>query len=281
MPRYGRVVFVILILAVCVLSAYICADCRADAAAEASGRYLRETLFLTDARRLRAALAEGDAISSYHYAANAADNAAAAGLCEEASFFRRLSSVIRDASAELSELSGSVGEYIESGVIPASFANDVGATEGEWTEEVEPSSVSSFRRWAAGVTADEVIGIEGVLHPIERSRGGFLFTCRNAYVVIDTRSGYPCEVGISLPLCADATPRLSIEESIGVAVEFLREFYPSDIYRPAELVSAEANDRLCTYELVYESGEREIHLTVRRDLSRVVRCLVGGLRPQT
>lgn len=280
MPRYGRVVFVILILAVCVLSVYICADCRADAAAEASGRYLHETLFLTDTRRLRVALAEGDAISSYHYAANAADNASAAGLCEEALFLRRLSSVIRDASAELSVLSDSVGEYLDSGAIPSSFATDVETTE-EAAEEVEPTSVSSFRRWAAGVTADEVIGIEGVLHPIERSRGGFLFTCRNAYVVIDTRRGYPREVGISLPPCADSASRLSREESIGIATEFLREFYPPDIYRSAVLTSVEANDRLCAYELVYESGERMIHLTVRRDLSRVVRCLVGGLRPQT
>lgn len=267
----------VLFVSTCALSAYVYVDFRADERAAQSLDYLNETLFKTYVRRLSSALSDNDTMSSYHFAVNAAETAAQVGLHDEALFFRKISFGIENGGADMTEISSVVSEYLESWRVPESFS--VLSTlyeEKENTEEdvaeIEPSSVSGFRRWAAGVCASEIIGATGVLHSAELSPDGkFVFTCRNAYVVIDAHSGYPAEVGISMRKSGEI--KFGEAECIENAGNFLREFFPPDIYRPAVLLSVSQNDTAGTFELVYRSGERIFHLSVGRDIGRVVRLV--------
>lgn len=268
------IVTAVLFVLTCVLSAYVYIDFRADERAAQSADYLCEVLFKTEVRRLYHALSDNDIMSSYHYAVNAAENAAQAGFGDSASFFRRISYGIERGGADIAEISSAVSEYLESWSVPEDFSvlYDENENAEEDITETEPSSVSKFRKWAAGVCADEVIGIDGVLHPAELSPAGeFVFTCRNAYVVIDARSGYPTEVGISMR--SSDKVKIDKAECVEIAGDFLREFFPPDIYRLAVLLSVSENDETGSVELVYRSGEHLFNLSVGRDIGRVVRLI--------
>ena len=276
LTRHGTAVFVtaaVLFLTVCSLSAYIYLDFRADDAAAVSQSYLHETLFRTNVRRLGAALSEENRVTSYHFAVTAAENAASAGYGDDASFFRKISAGIADGARNMDEIAGAVEDYLESGEIPESFSllyHDAGA-EKEDLMDSEPASVSYFRKWAADECAASVIGAEDLLRPAEKSPAGeFVYTCRNAYAVVDARSGSPVEAGMSI------TPgelRLDEAACAGFAQNFIREYFPPDIARAANLVSAVPDNAAGTYNFTYQSAGRTIQLSVKRDSGRIVRLI--------
>ena len=263
----------VLFLAVCSLCAYLYLDFRADSAAAESQEYLYETLFRTSVRRLEAALNEENRMTSYHFALTAAENAASAGRGTEASFFRKISTGIADGAENMNEIAEAVVDYMETGTVPEGFSI-LYETSEESVEDLldsEPASVSYFRRQAAEECAASVTGADGILRPAEKSRAGeFVYTCRNAYAVVDARSGSPIEAGVSM---APGEVRLSEAECAGYAQDFLREYFPPDIARAAVLISAVPEAGSGTYEFTYRSGGREIKLAVRRDTGRIVRLV--------
>lgn len=275
LSRYAAAVFVtfaVLFLTVCSLSAYIYLDFRADDAAARSQEHLHETLFKTNVRRLGAALSEENRMTSYHFALTAAENAASAGRGDDASFFRKISTGIADGAQNMTEIADAVEGYLDSGVIPEAFSILYHTADDEEDfMDSEPASVSYFRKWAADECAASVIGTDDILRPAEKSRNGeFVYTCRNAYAVVDARSGSPVEAGVSL------TPgelRLDEADCVGYAHDFISEYFPPDVARAANLVSAVPDNAAGTYDLTYRSGEREIRLSVKRDSGRIVRLI--------
>ncbi len=274
LSRHGTAVFVtaaVLFLAVCSLSAYIYLDFRADDAAAVSQSYLHETLFRTNVRRLGAALSEENRMSSYHFALTAAENAASAGYGDDASFFRRISTGIADGAENLSDIADAVASYLDSGEIPEGFSILYHTEAEEDFMASEPASVSYFRKWAADECAASVIGADDLLRFAEKSPAGeFVYTCRNAYAVIDARSGAPVEAGVSL---RPGEPRLDEAACAGFAQNFIREYFPPDIARAANLVSAVPDNAAGTYNFTYQSAGRTIQLSVKRDSGRIVRLI--------
>ncbi len=263
----------VLFLAVCSLCAYIYIDFRADDELARSQEYLHETLLKTNVRRLEAALSEENRMTSYHFALTAAENAASAGRGEDASFFRKISTGIVDGAKNMSEIASAVEGYLETGTVPEEFSILYHTVEGDDEDilDSEPASVSYFREQAAKECAASVTGADGILHAAEKSRAGeFVYTCRNAYAVVDARSGSPIEAGVSI---VPGEARLSEADCVGYAYDFIKEYFPPDIARAANLVSAVPDIEGGTYELTYRSGEREIKLSVNRDTGRVIRLI--------
>ncbi len=262
----------VLLLTTISLCSYIYLDFRADDAAAQVQSHLHETLFRTNVRRLEAALTEENAMSSYHFALTAAENAAAAGYGDDASFFRKISTGIADGAQNISEIAAAVNGYLTTGEFPEGFT--VLYHKEEAADDLldsEPASVSRFRESAAGECAADITGADGILRPAEKSRTGeFLYTCRNAYAVIDARSGTPVEAGVSL---RPGEPRLTEADCVGYAEDFLRDYFPPDIARAANLISAIPDVEGGTYDLTYQSGERTIQLSVKRDSGRIVRLI--------
>lgn len=262
----------VLFLSVCSLCAFIYLDFRADDAAAQMQSHLYETLFRTNLRRLEAALNEENTLSSYHFALTAAENAASAGYGDDAAFFRKISAGISDGAQNISEIADAVTGYLETGEFPENFT--ILYHEGDREEnhmDSEPASVSYFRERAAEECAAGVTGADGILRPAEKSYPGeFVYTCRNAYAVIDARSGTPVEAGVSL---VPGEPRLDEAACVGYAEEFLHDYFPPDIVRAAVLVSAVPDNDNAVYDLTYRSKDREIRLSVKRDSGRVVRLI--------
>jgi len=275
LSRYGTAVFVtaaVLFLTVCSLSTYIYLDFRADDAAAFSRDHLHETLFKTNVRRLGAALSEENRMSSYHFALTAAENAASAGRGDDASFFRKISTGIADGAQNMTEIASAVAVYLDTGEVPEEFSilyHDDEDT-GDLMES-EPASVSYFRKRAADECAASVIGADGILRFAEKSPAGeFVYTCRNAYAVVDARSGFPLEAGISI---APGENLLDEAACVGAAHDFICEYFPPDIARAANLIFAVPDVSAGTYDITYRSGGREIRLSVKRDSGRIVRLI--------
>ena len=254
------------------LAAWIYIDFRADDAAVQVQSHLHETLFRTNVRRLEAALTEENTISSYHFALTAAENAAAAGYGDDASFFRKISTGIADGAQNLSEIAAAVNGYLETGEFPEGFTVLYHTEDAEENfMDSEPASVSTFRIRAAEECAAGVTGADGILRPADKTRPGeFVYTCRNAYAVIDARSGTPVEAGVSL---RSGELRLDEAACVGYAEDFLRSYFQPDIARAAVLVSAVPDNENAAYDLTYRSANREIRLSVKRDSGRIVRLI--------
>ncbi len=268
---------VVLLFAVCSLSVWIYADFRADTAAAQSQTYLHQTLLKTNLRRLDAALAEENRMTAYHFALTAADHAASAGMGTDAVFFRKISSGIADGAENLPDIVETVRGYLETGTVPETFVlqYETADTSGEGGEEWEPASVSYARERAARECAVAMTGVSGAEHLLRAAKqhpaGEYVYTCRNAYAVVDARSGTPLEAGISSPVTGEI--RLSEADCAERAYSFLSEYFRADTVRRANLISAVPDNAAGTYEFTYRSDDRTIKLTVKRDTGRVIRLI--------
>lgn len=263
----------VLFLTVCVLCACMYYDFRADQELAQSQDYLHTALLKTNVRRLEAALSEENRMTSYHFALTAAENAASAGMGDDALFFRKISGGITDGATNMTDIAAAVGEYLDTGKVPQEFTLSYDTAENSADSEMayEPASVSYFRELAAEECASSIVGVDGLLRRAEKCRDGeFVFTCQNAYAVVDARSGSPIEAGISI---VPGEARLSEADCAGYAHDFLRTYFPPDIARAANLTSVTPDNANGTYEFVFRSGEREIRLAVKRDTGRIIRLI--------
>ena len=263
----------VLFFTVCVLCVCMYYDFRADQELARSQDYLHEVLLKTNVRRLEAALSDENTMTSYHFALTAAENAASAGFGDDALFFRKISSGIADGATNMTDIAAAVGDYLTTGEVPEEFTLSYETAENSADSEMayEPASVSYFRELVAEECASSIVGVDGLLRPAEKSRSGeYVFTCKNAYAVVDARSGSPIEAGISI---VPGEARLSEADCMGYANDFLKTYFPPDIARAADLTSVTPDEANGTYEFVFRSGEREIKLAVKRDTGRVIRLI--------
>ena len=244
----------VLLAGVIALLAYIFFDYRADAREREQYKLMYEVEMKSAAFRLSEELEGGEAMKSYHSAMSAAEYAKKAGLKEAAGLFTRVSDAI---------VSGSADEYID---IIKGYIRD-----GEFEYPAEPEMeaeqmennkkyVSSFQLERAAKAANSLFGVKNTLKFVESSAGErLIFTCRNAYAVIDADSGIPREASISLEY---KPPVLSDEECIAAASEYIGEFYPdgtflavSDIkYGRDNTLAAEFNVRGERITVIVERG---------------------------
>ncbi|MBQ8513359.1 MAG: hypothetical protein IJ497_12140 [Clostridia bacterium] len=222
-----------------------------------------ETEADTAAHKLMDSLDAGDTILAYHYAQLVRDNAAKAGEREAAHTFAGLSETIRitgitediRAAAEKYLSGGTEPDKDESSVIPET--------------PYEPEDVAVIRQNDALAAAEEIMGVTGFLTRAVRCRAGeFLFTCRNAYAVIDEKTSLPVEIGISLPPSEDN--RLTPEECEARADEFLRKYFPAASQVTASRVYP-GDDGTLTVE--YRIDGRIVTASVRRDSGKIIRYI--------
>ncbi|MBQ2724378.1 MAG: hypothetical protein IJF78_01600 [Clostridia bacterium] len=240
------------------LSGWICLDFVGDDR--------REELYRTEADsaayRLMDSLDEGDNILAYHYAQLVRDNAAKSGQRNTAEIFAGLSETIR-ITGITDAVKQAVTDYLENGEDPPEEKTEISALPDV---PDEPEDVAVLRRNDAMAAAEEIMGTSGLLTMAVRCREGeFLFTCRNAYAVIDEKTSLPVEIGISLPKTEESRG-LSPEECEVCADEFLRKYFPS-----AQVQSSRVYPGEDCVTVEYRLDGRIVRASVRRDSGRVVR----------
>ena len=227
----------------------------------------RDLLYETEAEsaayRLMDSLEAGDVILSYHYARLVRDNAARSGGHDAAHTFAGLAETIR-ITGITGDMADTVADYLDGGFDKDSGDGEIGNLPAEPSE---PAEVAAIRQSDALASAEEIMGTSGLLTMAVRCREGeFLFTCRNAYAVIDEKTSMPVEIGISLPP-SEGEAKLTAEECREYADRFLHRYFPA--------VSAEVMrigpDGAGNIAGEYLADGRKITATVRRDTGRIVR----------
>ncbi len=267
----GLLVFTaVLLFAFVSVSVYAFCDFMVDARRERYYDGLCESEMKSAVYSLRDTLASGDRIGAYHKAEEASAWAFRGGMDEEANFFANLAEGVREMknAADRSVLADKIEAFLENGTVDfiESDLLDVGGGQLKYT----PPSADRVK---AGMdTAQRAIGVNGGLRLIENTRSDdLIFSCRNAYAVIECRSGRLKDVFVSFER---TNAEIDEGDCIASAREFLNEFYPiyeGEKYEPIEIF--ERNGDVC-FEFV--SGERKILLEVDRGRGRVVGAVAIG-----
>lgn len=213
---------IILLAGVIALSVYIFLDYRSDSRELERYRRMYEVEMKSAAFRLAGELEAGETMKSYHSAMSAAENAKKAGLGEAAGLFTRVSEAIVSGSAD--EYADVIKGYISGGEFEYPSEPEKEAEQPESSQKY----VSRFQLERAEKTANSLFGVKNTLKFVESSAGeSLIFTCRNAYAVIDADTGIPREASISLDY---RPPVLSDEECIAAAFEYIGAFYPEGAF---------------------------------------------------
>jgi len=251
----------VLILTVISLSMFIGTSFRADSAAEESARVLTRARLSSSVDRLLQSLDRGSLMESYHFAKKASEDASAAGENEAAVIFSKAADHLLSGEEELAR--ESLAAYL-GGEIP-----EHDDTAGEPEKEEEYEAVSVYRAQAAEECVKRLFGENNTLRRETKCRNGELvFSCRNAYAVIDSRTGLPIEAAVSL---SPAQIRLSTEECVGYAMRFLEDFFPPDIVSAAAVTEVRRDNTSGCCEVTVTAKNRRITMSVRRDTGRVSR----------
>ncbi len=254
------IAFCTAVLMIIGLSGWIYLDFRGDENRELM--YEAETD--TAAHKLLDALEANDVILSYHYARMVRDNAAKSGVRDAAHTFAGLAETIR-ITGITEDMAITVADYLDGG-----FETAAEETESSLLPDApaEPAEVAVLRRKDALAAAEEIMGTTGFMTSAVRCRKGeFLFTCQNAYAVIDEKTSLPVEIGISLPP-SEGSNVLSPEECEVRADEFLHRYFPS-----AQVQSSRVYPGKSCVTVEYRIDGRIVTAAVRLDTGRIVRYM--------
>lgn len=271
-----RILYAALVLALTVvsLSVFIFLAFRAEQDRISSETMLYRAEIVNSAENLRSALYADDERLSYHYAASAADRASLAGDVAAAKMFRSMAdSLLADSEAD-SAVTEAVEQYLASGQTQFEYVNEAEGADGEddLSDEEEARPVSAYSEEIAQKCLDRVFGNHNTLRLGMKNRNGQLvYSCSNAYAVIDERTGLPMEFAISL---SPAEKRLTADECVQCAMVFLEEYFPRELAESAEVRRIEADDSTGTFEVYCVSRGRQLVMSVRRDTGRVARFCV-------
>lgn len=265
----------VLALTVISLSVYLFFSFRVEQDRRESEDLLYRAEIVNTAENLKSALEAEDERLSYHYAASAADRASLAGDHDAAVMFRGMADSLLLDNGTSSAVKQAVEQYLASGTTEFDFTSeDAGAdlTEGEFMNDDDVRPVSAYAVETAEKCLERVFGNHNTLRRGMKSRNGeLLFSCSNAYAVIDERTGLPVEFAISL---TPAEMRLTADECVQYALDFLEEYFPSDLAESADVRKIEADDSAGTFEIYCVSKNRQLVMSVRRDTGRVARFCV-------
>lgn len=262
----------VMICAVIVLGVYVWCDVRADSVRDESLVDLYETEMYNAANSLYNALAEGNLTAAYHYSKSAEEYAGRADEHDEAILFAKISACLERGENPEAGLSDALGEYLIDGDVPDFDAvrTSVNA-EDEIETDSTPASVSDYRLGVASETTAKLFGVGNVLHLSEKNAAGeLIFTCRNAYAVIDEMTGMPIEAAVSLER---GDHSITAEEGIADAVEFLSMFYPKSTVSSVGVKQVSPNGVSGTYDIMFTVNGENTLVSVKRDSGRVVRLV--------
>lgn len=255
----------VLLISLLTLCVFIFFAFRADANARASSAILQRAELENTVNNLKEALDAGEERLSYHYAASAAEDAASAGEHEAAVLFRRMADTLLESSEKIPLIRQTLENYLMTGVIPEYAAQPDASSENE--EEIQ--SVSAFHVENAVRCVNRLFGENNTLRQGRKSRNGELvFSCSNAYAVIDEKTGLPIEAAISLP---PAEKRLDADACVNSAMRFLEDYFPREVAVNASVRNIAEDSLAGTFEITFVSRNREMSLAVRRDNGRVAR----------
>lgn len=252
----------VLLISLLTLCVFIFLAFRADANARASVAMLRHAELESTVENLQEALEAEDEQRAYHYAASAAETAALAGERETAILFERMAEDLLASSRSMETLRETLKQYLLTG------ETQVEVEQTEETQE-ESKAVSLFHVENAERCVRRLFGDRNTLRRGMKSRNGtLLFSCSNAYAVIDEKTGLPVEAAISLE---PSEKRLDADACVNSAIRFLEEFFPNEVVANASVQSIAEDGVSGTFEIAFVSQNRRMLLSVRRDNGRVAR----------
>ncbi len=253
------------------LLAVIYFDLRGDAVVEESMREFYKTEMYSAAGYFIDDIESGNMTLAYHHSKYAADYASQCGLKEAALMFDSISGRVLagDMSDDMAE---QVREYISTGTVPeGSIVGNIAISSGLDRRIDLPASVTVERYEAAKNSADKIFGGSNVIRRGARTQNGeLLFTCNNAYALIDERTAVPIEAAISLEV-GEVT--MTAEECTAAAEEFLLDFFPEEMVKTATVENVAFDRHNGIYSISYTCGVKQISVTVRGDNGRVVRFI--------
>lgn len=260
----------VLLIALVSLSVFLFFSFRAEAEISASTTMLDRAELRSMAENLQSALNAGDGRLSYHYAASAAEKASRAGDHDAAALFRRMADSLLAEDGAVTAMQQALEQYLESGEAP-DFSTITDASDEKFMSDEDVHPVSAYSIEIAEKCLERMFGNHNTLRRGMKSRNGeLLFSCSNAYAVIDERTGLPIEAAISL---SPAEIRLTADECVDSAMMFLEEFFPGDIAASTDVRNIKADNSAGTFEIYCVSQNRQLVLSVRRDNGRVARLM--------
>lgn len=122
--------------------------------------------------------------------------------------------------------------------------------------------------------ANRIFGVKGTLTMEALSaEGACLFSCKNAYAVINTAELYPLEAASAVP-CAQI--RYSTNECRAFAERFIEDFYPKKIRR--SMVITEENDFDDRVEELFSGkGNKNIRIVVSKASGKMISLKTFGM----
>ena len=136
----------------------------------------------------------------------------------------------------------------------------------------EDSMLEAYRTEVTDMCVKRLFGEHNPLLAERKSvDGDIVYTCSNAYAVIDSRSGVPREAVISLER---AEKRLDVKACAEYALRFIGDFFIDDISSSAKIASVTADDYAGTFVFDIHCRDRSIKAAVRRDNGRLAYFLI-------
>ena len=286
LKKYSQQIFVIsLCLAIVVagLSVYLIYDLRREMRRERALEYMYETEMYSSALRLRELLDAGEVMDAFYYACAAGECASRAHKVEENRLFFAIAESLRGGVMPSEEEKNALGRFLESGWNEGEGESEVISRSGERTREsveegsVLPAFVSAYREKRAKEVAGQVIGVEKTMHPAQKTTDDRrIFTCKNAYVVIDMASTLPCEFFVSLEAVGQL---LSADECVDTAYKTLLEYTPKSMHSLVSLESYDYDDNSNFCNCIFSVRGVEYTVSVKNDSGAVVGfCTVYALK---
>lgn len=212
----------------------------------------------------------GDTLKAYHHALTAADYALRVGERRLAARFQNVAEMVR-----LGELSAEIADEVRQILVTPS---DDTVSSAEQTRSIptqirkyQPSSVAVTKYNQAKDCANRVIGGRNIFARGLWCEGGrYLFTCDNAYVLIDEKTILPIEASISL---SKGIYSLTSRECEEIAKEYLKILYPADSSAFDSAKQITEDEITGNLTLHYVLGSKEIIATVDPKSGKVISFL--------
>lgn len=252
------------------LLAVLFLEIRQDKLLENSLRELYRTEMITAAESFLDDAQSGSITLAYHHISYAADYASQCGEYDAATMFDLISERVL-AGEMSSEMADSVAGYLENGEVsmPLSVARDIGVPGDNTSFSSLPSYVAVDRYEAAEKCANKLFGGNYVMHSGEKIIAGeLMFTCENAYALIDEKTALPIEAAISLEI---GEPTLTTERCIASSLEFISEFFSRETVASAVVENVLINEVAGTVDVRYKCGTKTMFVSIRADNGRISR----------
>ncbi len=236
--------------------------------------YLNHTEMRNAARKFIDSTEEEDKLGAYHNASMAAVYASRYGDTDTSAFFVKIADRVKNEDIVWSEIADEVLYFVDTGKLPEKIktADNLQESDEKSRREEVSQLIYGYKFASAQKTANEIFGLNGVLSGVTKSTNGeLIFSCKNAYVIIDAISGNPIQAAISVPM---GVPILSQGECVNLSRKFLYEFFTNEIASSA-VVCDVYPDESGAYEIVYTCRDIKMFISVKRDTGKIVRFILS------